>query len=98
MADPKFRTTFDDAGDFNACNAAERWCEARGIAVGWMQGPDPRGLLMGDYTISKWRNLNARERRGLDGTMTGDMRSGPVTVTLNGAEVDYPLLASESNA
>lgn len=98
MAKPKFSKRFTDAGDFKAMDAAEAWCKARGIAVGWMQRPDPRGLLLGDFVISKWRNLNARERSELDGTMTGDMRHGPVTVTLNGAEADYPLLAAESTA
>jgi hypothetical protein len=95
MAKPKFSKRFTDAGDFTACRAAEAWCEARGIAVGWMQRPDPRGLLLGDFVVSKWRNLNAKERSELDGTMTGDMRHGPVTVTLNGAEADYPVLSAE---
>lgn len=98
MANAKFRKTFDDAGDFAASSAAERWCAARGIAVGCMQGKDPRGLLLGDFVVMKWRNLSARERRDLDGTMAGDMRHGPVTVTLNGAESDYPMLAIENVA
>lgn len=98
MANPKFSKRFTEAGDFVACNAAEAWCKARGIAVGWMQRPDPRGLLRGEGCISKWRSLTAKERSELDGTMTGDMRHGPVTVTLNGVEADYPVLASESVA
>ena len=95
MAKAKFSKTFDDAGDFNASNAAERWCTERGIAVGCMQGKDPRGLLLGDFVVMKWRNLSARERRELNGIMLGDMRHGPVTVTLNGVESDYPVLAAE---
>lgn len=40
---------FDRPGDFEACNAAEKWCRDRGISVGEMQGPAPRGLLVGDF-------------------------------------------------
>ncbi|MBR8029238.1 hypothetical protein KDX27_34930 [Burkholderia cenocepacia] len=75
---------FDRPGDFEACNAAEKWCRDRGISVGEMQGPAPRGLLVGDFWIAKWRNLNAAEKRALNGRMTGDMRHGPVTVTFDG--------------
>lgn len=75
---------FDQPGDFEACNAAEKWCHDRGISVGEMQGPAPRGLLVGDFWIAKWRNLNAAEKRALNGRMTGDMRHGPVTITFDG--------------
>jgi hypothetical protein len=86
------KKSFDNAGDFQACYAAEKWCEERLIAVGPAQGLEPRGLLFGFYAIAKWRNLSAVERRQLDGRMTGDMRHGPVTIDLNGLEVDYPIV------
>lgn len=75
------------AGDreFAAYYAACCWCDERGIAHGSMQAHAPIGLLVGDYAIAKWRNLNAQERRALDGTMTGDFRSGPVLVRVRAA-------------
>jgi hypothetical protein len=73
---------FDVAGDFNAMRAAEHWCAEHGISVGRQQRGSPRGLLRGSWDIQKWRNLNAQERRDLDGTMTGDMKSGPVTIRM----------------
>lgn len=74
--------TFSDDGVFVANDAAEKWCAARGIAVGEMQRGAPRGLLYGNYRISKWRNLNRDERRELDGTMSGDGRLGPITIRI----------------
>jgi hypothetical protein len=79
------RKVFDGSGDFVAVRAAEAWCATNGLSVGRMQRGDPRGLLRGDYDIQKWRNLNAAERRALSGTMTGDMRNGPVIVELKEA-------------
>lgn len=82
---------FDRPGDFEACNAAEKWCRDRGISVGEMQGPVPRGLLVGDFWIAKWGNLNAAEKRALNGRMTGDMRHGPVTITFDDDEYGNPV-------
>jgi hypothetical protein len=79
MSDP-IVMTFADVGDFQAFYAAERWCKENGYSVGSMQGPDPIGLLRGDFAISKWRNLSRQQRAELDGQMTGDMRSGPITI------------------
>ena len=76
---------FDQPGDFEACRAAEDWCKAHGIAVGAMERGRPRGLLFGDCGIAKWHNLSQAHRDSLDGTMTGDMRSGPVVVSINAA-------------
>ena len=75
-------TRFLQTEDFAASRAAEAWCAEHGYSVGRMQHSDPRGILKGDYDIAKWRNLNARERKALDGHMVGDMRHGPVTVTI----------------
>lgn len=81
--------TFDLPREFAACRAAEQWCDDRGIAVGAPERGSPRGLLKGYFCIAKWRNLNDAERRALDGRMTGDMRNGPVTITLNGEAGNY---------
>jgi hypothetical protein len=73
---------FNDEGEFAAARAAEQWCAERGISVGRMDRFGSRGLLLGNYDIAKWHNLSARDRKALHGVMRGDMRKGPVTVTL----------------
>lgn len=72
-----FRRTFSDEGTFAAKNAAEAWCAGNGISVGESQGPAPRGLLVGDFYIAKWRNLNREERAALHGVMTGRTSQPP---------------------
>lgn len=76
------RETFTGTRDFEACGKAEAWCEARGLSVGRMQGPEQRGILLGDFDVAKWRNLSHGERMALHGVMSGDMRHGPVHVDL----------------
>lgn len=76
------RETFTGTRDFEAEEKAEAWCEARGLSVGRMQGPDQRGILLGDFDIQKWHNLNHGERMALHGVMSGDARRGPVHVDL----------------
>jgi hypothetical protein len=75
--------TFTQQGDFAACRAAERWCEERGVSVGHMERGRMRGLLCGKFDIQKWHNLNQAERDALHGTMSGDMRNGPVQISLD---------------
>jgi len=76
------KITFEGAQDFEAEHKAVDWCRARGISVGQMQGPAPRGLLFGNYLISKWRGMSLAEKRQLHGTIDGPGRMGPVTVTI----------------
>lgn len=71
-----------NSGDFAACHTAEWFLESWGFCVGHAQRGAPRGILFGDYDIQKWRNLNQAHREALHGTMTGDMRNGPVIVTI----------------
>ena len=85
-------------GNFEACREAEQWCRERDIAVGSMERGQPRGLMVGPYCIAKWHNLSGPERRELHGTMTGDMRHGPVTIELKGCEEDYPVIPEEERA
>lgn len=82
MVATAYRRTFADTGDFAATRAAEAWCNENGISVGIMQGHDPRGLLVGDFDIAKWRNLDRDERAALHGVMTGDGRNGPAHIEL----------------
>lgn len=75
--------TFTETGEWQALNAAAKWCADRGISVGRHQAHAPRGLLRGDFNIQKWRNLSLHNRGCLDGVMIGDFRNGPVTVRLS---------------
>lgn len=68
--------------DFAPMYAAERFLEACGFSIGHCQRGSPRGILFGDFDIQKWRNLTEADREALHGTMTGDMRAGPVTITI----------------
>lgn len=74
---------FDNAPgeDFSAVYAAEKWCADHGISVGRMQAHNPRGLLVGNFDIQKWRNLSKRQIAGLDGQMKGG-RFGPAIIYL----------------
>jgi hypothetical protein len=74
---------FVEVGDFCAMYAAEAWCRDHGISVGRNQRGAPRGLLIGDFDIQKWRNLRPEERTALHGRMTGNMRDGPVVISLD---------------
>lgn len=76
------RIVFEQQGTFAAMYAAEEWCRSNGISVGCGEKGKPRGLLLGDFAISKWRNMNASEIAALDGRMTGDMRDGPVIIEM----------------
>lgn len=76
------KIVFDQRGTFEAMRAAEQWCRDNGISCGSSQVMAPRGLLRGDFCISKWRNMSKAEIAALDGTMSGDMREGPVTITM----------------
>lgn len=74
--------TFSDTGDFAAATAAVDFLRAAGFSVGSTQAGAPRGIMFGDYSIAKWRNLNRRDAGLLDGIAFGDMRNGPVTVRI----------------
>lgn len=72
---------FWHTGDFEAVRAAEKYLSDRGFSLGRTQRGSPRGILLGDYDIQKWRNLRPREREMLHGHMTGG-REGPVLITI----------------
>jgi hypothetical protein len=73
---------FDQQGTFEALYAAKAWCKENGVSYGSSCAMSPTGLMRGEYQIAKWRNLSTSERESLDGTMTGNFREGPVTITL----------------
>lgn len=73
---------FNHVGTFEAYWAAEAWCQENGISVAPMCYPYPTGLMRGNFSIAKYKNLTQKEIRTLDGTITGDFRDGPVFVEL----------------
>jgi len=77
---------FNESDDWAAVQAAEQWCKKHGISVGTMQGEAPRGLKRGKYNIAKWRNLSKSDIKLLDGTITGEMRNGPVYIAITEPE------------
>lgn len=83
LADGRMR--FDGEGDFHALESAREWCRKNGVSYGPLQCGDPVGLMVGDYDISKWRNLSAKDRAELDGVLTGDERNGPVYIQMTPA-------------
>ena len=76
--------TFTQEGDFEAYDAAKSWCIANGYSCGFMQNPEPTGLLKGQWIIAKWRNLNKKQRDELDGTMScvTSFREAPIHVVI----------------
>jgi hypothetical protein len=76
---------FESERDFGAMREAERFLEEQGFSYGLNERGSPRGIQFGLCDIAKWRDLTAEERAELDGRMTGDMRSGPVTVVISRA-------------
>jgi len=66
--------------------AAETWLKARGFSIGIMQSDAPRGILLGDVIIAKWRNLDAEDRADLHGQMMPapghSLRNGPIFVDI----------------
>lgn len=74
---------FNQTGTFQAMYAAEAWCRENGISVGQCCATGPTGLLFGKFDwIAKWRNLTQEEKAGLHGTMSGNLRNGPVVIWL----------------
>lgn len=74
--------TFTETGDFAAFYAAERMAADLGLSIGSMERDQPIGLMHGDYSIAKWRNLSKSERQELHGVITGPKRMGPVRLSI----------------
>lgn len=77
-----FRHEFHQKGTFAAVRAAEQWCDDNGYSVGDLQRGAPRGIMIGDHCIPKWRDLDADDIAALDGQMVGDFRDGPVVIEI----------------
>jgi hypothetical protein len=73
---------FSGTRDFQAAEEAEAFCKLIGFSVGSSCRGMPQAIMHGEWSVAKWRNLNADERRCSHGTLTGDRRSGPVYLDL----------------
>ena len=67
--------------DFGAQRAADKWLRDRGFSFGPSQADGPQAIWFGDHSVSKWRNLSAKERLAAHGIMEG-RRAGAVHITL----------------
>lgn len=76
------KITFEEQGDFASSYAAETWCRGHGFSIGSSCAGSPRCLMLGDYEIAKWRNLTPKEKLQSHGLIEGDLRNGPITVTI----------------
>jgi hypothetical protein len=78
---PGFTKIFESSETFRAYSLAKEFCREHGISYGSSCACSPTALLFGDYSIAKWRNLNAKERSQVHGTIeAANMRQGPVTL------------------
>lgn len=77
-----FEMKFEQSREWAALHAAEQWCRDHGISVGEPQGSAPRGLMLRNCVIGRWEDLSREDREELDGTMTGDLRHGPLVISL----------------
>lgn len=83
------RIEFTQQGTFQAMYAAQAWCAENGLSVGQSCATGPTGLLFGNYEwIAKWKNLTHQEQLDLHGTMSGDLREGPVIIVLKNEAVE----------
>jgi hypothetical protein len=80
-----FTKTFSEPGTFNALSSAQSWLTDNGYSFGPSSAMKPIPILKGDFVIAKWKNLTKGEIAGLDGKLDGNMREGPMTVTLKSA-------------
>ncbi|HEX8610206.1 MAG TPA: hypothetical protein VF800_02875 [Telluria sp.] len=74
--------TFNNQGEFAASRAAEEWLRERGFSFGPSQADGPQAIWHGDCYVSKWRNLNAKDKREMHAVMDGDGRNGPIKIRL----------------
>ncbi|KKQ95342.1 MAG: hypothetical protein UT21_C0006G0014 [Candidatus Woesebacteria bacterium GW2011_GWA1_39_11b] len=83
---PKYKVkktiVFHNKGTFEAFYAAKDWMVENNYSCGSSCAFAPVGLIEGDYDIAKWKNMTKSEINTLDGVMTGDLREGPVTITI----------------
>jgi hypothetical protein len=78
----QFEKKFEQKGTWAAYDVARQWLKESGYSYGSSSVDGPVGILKGDFCISKWRNMTPKERSQLDGTLSGELREGPVVIRL----------------
>jgi len=73
---------FENKGTFEALHAAEKWLTDHDYSYGPTQVCAPQAIFRGDCYVSKWRNLSAKDKTEMVGTITGECREGPIIVNL----------------
>lgn len=77
---------FKAEGDFVSMYLAHAWLKERGYDYGSTSATFPVAVMKGDYNDYdlpwKWKNFTAKQMNMVHGTITGNMRNGPVVVTL----------------
>ena len=79
--------------EFEAERAAKKALEACGFSLGELQRDERRGVMFGDYAISKWRNLSKQDIADLHGVYKRAFRDGPVKITFRETCPSEPLYA-----
>ena len=87
---------FEGEGPFVAMNKAEAFLAECGFSFGSWQRGAPAACMFGDYSISKWSNLNHDERREIHATLSGDGRRGPLIFKMLPAAPDEAIAAVEA--
>ena len=77
--------TFEGAADFESYNKAKAWLKAHGYSIGPYQTGAPCGILYGAWMVPEWGKMSPKDVAALDGTMRGDLRTGPVYVHIKAA-------------
>lgn len=77
-----FIKTFIGESTFDAYHEACAWLDQNGYSHGPTSIDGPVAIFKGDWAVSKWRNLSAKERIAVDGLLDGDTRNGPIRVRL----------------
>lgn len=89
----KFSVVFRDLGDWAALNACREFLAARDFSAGETQVGAPIAVMHGEVKIGKYRTLSPEDLEFIHGRIDGDLRAGPVTVTIRG---DAPVAAIEA--
>ena len=82
-----FRKEFPNTGDdFTGHHAAIQFLTEKGYSFGSMQRKEPIGLVKGTILIAKWHNLDADDKKQLNGVIIfddGGPREGTAVILLD---------------
>lgn len=77
------RLVFKEEGTFASYHKAIGWLNDNGYSYGSTSVNCPVGIMLGEYGIQKWHNLDKDDIKALHGVMiSGDFRDGQVEILL----------------